>query len=117
MLVSACRSFEAPPAPAPEGRFFVVVPTTRDRQLRLNVESSPGLREIGARIVSCSGALDPAQALATALPHGDADWVLLCHQDVYFPSGFGAHLQALLAEIAPAERERTLIGFAGMARR
>ncbi|HSW25758.1 MAG TPA: hypothetical protein VLJ62_23560, partial [Burkholderiaceae bacterium] len=76
---------------------------------------SPGLREVGARIVSCRGAPDPAQALAAALPHGDADWVLLCHQDVYFPSGFGVRLQSLLAEIAPAERERTLIGFAGVA--
>lgn len=115
MLVAAHRTFEPPPAPAPTGRFCVVVPTTRERQLRLNVELSPGLREVDARIVSCRGASDPGQALATALPQCDAEWVLLCHQDVYFPSGFGARLQSMLADIPTAERDRTLIGFAGMA--
>mgnify|MGYP003694534727 CR=1 FL=1 len=32
-----------------------------------------------------------------------------------FPSGFGARLQSMLADIPTAERDRTLIGFAGMA--
>ena len=40
--------------------------------------------------------------------------MLLCHQDVYFPHGFGHRLNALLAGIAPDEARRTLIGFAGM---
>src|SRR5205085_329703 len=38
----------------------------------------------------------------------------LCHQDVYFPAGFGQRLNALLAGISAEERPRTLIGFAGM---
>lgn len=115
LVFSARRPFDAAPAADPAGRFCVVVPATRERQLRLNVERSAGLREVDARIVSCRGTTSPAHALEAALPHCDADWVLLCHQDVYFPSGFGARLQSLLAAIPADERERTLIGFAGMA--
>ena len=117
-VMQAVRAFasEAPsidPMPG-SARFTVVVPTNRDNQLRLNVEQSPGLREVGARIVARRGAADPAAALAGALPEVDADWVLLCHQDIYFPAGFGHRLQAVLAGIAPADRSRTLIGFAGI---
>lgn len=95
-------------------RFSVVVPTNRENQLRLNVLQSPGLREVGARVVAQRHASSPAAALAAALPQLDADWVLLCHQDIYFPRGFGEQLNAVLAGIAPADRPRTLIGFAGM---
>lgn len=94
--------------------FDVVVPTTRDGQLRRDVEASPGLREVGARIVSYRGARDPAEALERSREHVQADWILFCHQDVYFPAGFGTRLNALLAAIPPAERPRTLIGFAGL---
>ena len=40
--------------------------------------------------------------------------MLLCHQDVYFPQGFGQRLNQLLAGIPLDEMQRTLIGFAGM---
>jgi hypothetical protein len=40
--------------------------------------------------------------------------VLLCHQDVYFPQGFGRRLNAVLAQIPPEQAEGTLIGFAGI---
>ncbi|MFO1216888.1 MAG: hypothetical protein U1E89_00740 [Burkholderiaceae bacterium] len=114
LIVHAVRSFDAV-AQAPEAaRFSVVVPTTRDRQLRANVECSPGLREVGARIVSVRRAAHPAAALDAAAPHLDADWVLLAHQDVYFPRGFGQRLNTLLATIDANERQRTLIGFAGI---
>ncbi|MBC7482955.1 MAG: hypothetical protein H7337_13885 [Rhizobacter sp.] len=114
LIVQAHRSFSPPVGPAEPARFAVVVPTTRENQLRLNVEHSPGLREVDARIVSYRQALNPAEALEQSLAHLDADWVLLCHQDVYFPQGFGQQLNALLAGIAPEEATRTLIGFAGM---
>lgn len=94
--------------------FCVVVPTTSERQLRANVERSPGLHEVDAPIVSCRRALNPADALARALPHCDRDWVLFCHQDVYFPAGFGRRLAALLAAIPDAERATTLLGFVGI---
>lgn len=117
-VLQAVRSFAAAApittAGAGPGRFAVVVPTNRENQLRLNIEQSPGLREVGARVVARRHAATPAAALAAALPDIDADWVLQCHQDIYFPEGFGHRLQALLAGIAPADRPRTLIGFAGM---
>lgn len=113
-VVHAVRNFDDAPAPSAAGRFTVVVPTTRDRQLRANVEASPGLHEVDARIVSVRRAATPAAAMAVAASHLDADWVLLTHQDVYFPRGFGHRLQTLLAQITPQERPRTLIGFAGM---
>jgi hypothetical protein len=82
--------------------------------VRLNVDASRGLQEVNARIVSVRGARDPGEALERAREHCDADWLLLCHQDVYFPSGFGRQLNALLEAIPHDERARTLLGFAGI---
>ena len=114
LIVQAQRSFEACAAEPEPARFSVVVPTTRETQLRLNVEHSPGLREVDARIVSYRRARSPAEALEASTQHVDTDWVLLCHQDVYFPQGFGQRLNQLLAGIPLDEVQRTLIGFAGM---
>ena len=94
--------------------FDVLVPTNDERQLRVNVEASPGLREVQAQIVSCRGAAHPAEALAQGLPQLGADWVLICHQDVYFPAGFGEQLNALLAQIPAEARRHTLLGFVGL---
>lgn len=117
MIVEACKSFggaHAESAHAATSSFSVVVPTTRESQLRLNVEASPGLHEVGARIVSVRGAKHPGEALERSRTHCDTEWVLLCHQDVYFPAGFGRQLNALLDAIPDGERARTLVGFAGM---
>lgn len=113
-VICAKRPFVAAPTSSAVASFTVVVPTTRERQLRLNIEQSPGLREVDARIVSCRHAHDAAEALQTALPSCEAEWVLLCHQDVYFPAGFGQHLNALLAGIPATDRSRALIGFVGI---
>jgi hypothetical protein len=113
-VVHARREFEMAQSTGDAARFTVVVPTTRDRQLRANVEHSPGLAEVNARIVSVRRAANPAAALKAAAPHVATDWVLLAHQDVYFPRGFGERLNALLAQVAAADRVHTLIGFAGM---
>lgn len=114
LTVRGQRLFDAAPAAPGAARFTVVVPTTRENQLRLNVEQSPGLQEVQARIVSYRHAKSPAEALQGSLQHVSEDWVLLCHQDVYFPSGFGARLNAVLEAIPADERARSLIGFAGM---
>lgn len=113
-VIHAKRLFPAVPQAPSLAHFTVVVPTNRERQLRLNIEQSPGLREVDARIVSCRHAGNAAEALQKSLPSCEADWVLMCHQDVYFPSGFGQRLNALLASVPAAERQRTLIGFVGM---
>lgn len=115
LLIEARRGFAAVAPAAGPARFTVVVPTTRRNQLDANVLPSPGLTEVGARIVTCEAAANPAEALAAALPQVETDWVLFCHQDIYFPSDFGARLDALLATVPVAERNRTLIGFAGIA--
>jgi hypothetical protein len=91
-----------------------VVPTTRDAQLRVNVECSPGLHEVDARVISVRRATSAADALERALEHVHEDWVLLCHQDVYFARSFGTRLAALLDTVDAQQRSRTLIGFAGL---
>jgi SAM-dependent methyltransferase len=114
LVIEARRTFADASRLAGPARFTVLVPTTNERQLRVNVEQSPGLKEVGARIVSYRGARSPAEAFEQGLVHVDADWVLLCHQDVYFPAGFGEQLNALLAGIPTEERAKTLIGFIGL---
>lgn len=114
LVVQARRRLVQAPVLPGAARFSVVVPTTEETQLRRNVEASPGLREVQAHIVSVRGARNPADALAQARPHCHADWVLLCHQDVYFAAGFGEQLNAVLAEVPAEARSRTVIGFIGM---
>lgn len=115
LVIEARLSFGAA-APAPQPALFtVVVPTTREQQLRLNIERSPGLHEVDAQVIAYRGAADPAEALAAGAAHAESDWLLFCHQDVYFASGFGQRLNELLAAIPAEQRRSTLIGFAGMA--
>lgn len=95
--------------------FTVVVPCTQEHQLKTNVEASSGLKEVNARVVAIRGAQSPAHAVSDVLQHVNTEWILLAHQDVYFPQGFGEQLNAVLAEIPPGERATRLIGFAGIA--
>ena len=90
------------------------MPTTRETQLRANVERSPGLHEVRAQVISYRGASSPAEALSQSLAHCDSDWVLFCHQDVYFPRGFGEQLNAVLASVPAEARASALFGFIGM---
>lgn len=112
--VNAIRMDPTPPHASERARFTVVVPTTRDGQYRRNVESSPGLREVDARVVSYRGAANAAEALDGSREHCESDWILFAHQDVFFPAGFGVRLDALLGSVPEAKRRTTLIGFAGM---
>lgn len=113
-IVRAKRVFEPIQGGSETALFDVIVPTTNEQQLRVNVEQSPGLSEVNARIISYRGAKNPAQALEGALEHAQSDWVVLCHQDVYFPKCFGQRLNKVLAAIPPHERKQTLLGFIGM---
>lgn len=115
LYVLATRELEDAPALPGPARFAVVVPTTEDRQRRANVEVSPGLHEVGARIVAVRHAGSPGEALAAAQAEAGSDWLLLCHQDIYFPVGFGERLNAVLAAVPDAERPTTVFGFAGIA--
>ena len=115
LIVQACRPFAPVSNADGAARFTVVVPTTREGQLQENVCSSPGLAEVDARVVACRQASSPAHALSASLQACDTDWVLLAHQDVYFPRGFGFRLNQVLADIPESQRRKTIIGFAGMA--
>jgi hypothetical protein len=114
VIVQAVRGFDHAPRHAAQALFSVVVPTTRETQLRANIERSPGLHEVRAQVISCRGASSPAEALTQSLAHCDSDWVLFCHQDVYFPRGFGEQLNAVLAAVPPEARASALFGFIGM---
>jgi SAM-dependent methyltransferase len=117
-VVVSARPVFAPAAgdaPTLRGRVAVVVPCTRQDQFEANVQRSPGLLEFDARIVQVWDAASPADAVEQALPHcAGAEWILLCHQDVYFAKGFAAHLASVLDDIAPAQRRHVLVGFAGL---
>jgi hypothetical protein len=76
--------------------------------------ASAGLKEVCATVISIQGAHSPADAIAEAAREVDTDWVLLAHQDVYFPSGFGEQLNAILSAIPDREKKTALLGFAGM---
>jgi hypothetical protein len=65
-------------------------------------------------VISVRHASSPADALARALEHVQEDWVLLCHQDVYFARSFGHRLARWLDEVPAEQRCRTLVGFAGV---
>lgn len=114
LIIRGIRQFDDVQPASSQPLFDVVVPTTKEQQLRVNVEQSPGLKEVQARIISYRQAATPAEALESSLDHVQSDWVLLCHQDVYFPQGFGQRLNALLATISAEERPKTLLGFIGM---
>lgn len=113
-IIECSRQFDQAVVTSTSALFDVVVPTTKEQQLRVNVEQSPGLKEVQARIISYRHAASPAEALTQSLANVNSDWVLLCHQDVYFPKGFGQRLNALLATIPTVDRPKTLLGFIGM---
>lgn len=113
--VDAERCFEAAPADAGPSRFTVVIAASDDARLQRNADASPGLREVDARVIACTGAAGLAEALDGALPHCETDWVLVASENVYFPAGFGHRLNAVLAAIPADEWAGTLIGFSGCA--
>lgn len=113
-IVQAVRGFDDAPRRPGQALFSVVVPTTRETQLSANVERSPGLHEVHAQVISYRGASGPAEALSQSLAHCDSEWVLFCHQDVYFPRGFGEQLNAVLADVPAEARSSAMFGFIGM---
>ncbi len=118
-LIQATRIFATDPAAAHgagTARFSVIVasPISFDRPPAAVI--SPGLAEVRAQVVMAADPTSAAHAFAKAvkLDTTESDWILLCHQNTYFPAGFGHQLNALLAEIAKTDQEGTLIGFIGI---
>ena len=112
MIIVCSRSEES------QGRtavpLSVIVPVNNETQFALNVTRSPGLQEIGAQILPCREAKSAADAFMRGRAQASGQWLMLCHQDVYFPAGSGFALCEKLAGISEDESERALIGFAGI---
>ena len=113
-LIVNCRKVPPRYASVESAPFSVVVPVNNEPVFALNVMASPGLHEIGADIVPCRGHASAASAFRDGVERAHHDWVVFCHQDVYFPRGSGAALERVLGSIPHAQRTRTVIGFAGL---
>lgn len=92
----------------------VIVPVSRDWQFNLNLLRSPGLAEINAQIIPIQGASSAADAWEKGIQQAKHDWILMCHQDVYFPPGTGYAIQQELMEVHAKGVAGIPIGFAGM---
>jgi hypothetical protein len=92
----------------------VIVPVNNETQFALNVARSPGLQEIDAQIIPCRGAKSAADAFERGRVQATGQWLMFCHQDVYFPAGSGFSLCERLAEFPQDAAKRAVIGFAGI---
>jgi ubiquinone/menaquinone biosynthesis C-methylase UbiE len=92
----------------------VIVALNDDRQLEQNILKSPGLKEINAEIILCRGAKSAADAFELGKEKASREWLMYCHQDVYFPSGFGARLQGAMNGMDTERKRKSVIGFAGL---
>lgn len=88
----------------------VIVPVNRYWQYKENVLASPGLKEIYAPIIPIMAAENAAEAYEAGCKDARHPWRLFCHQDVWFPPGFGKELMERLGNTDP----RDIVGFAGV---
>ena len=93
----------------------VIVPVTNETQLHLNILKSPGLAELNAQVLLCRGANSATAAFNWGARQASSQWLIFCHQDVYFPKGSGHEIAKVLSEIPQSEAARTILGFAGLA--
>jgi SAM-dependent methyltransferase len=96
--------------------FSVIVPVNRPWQYELNILRSPGLSEVGAKVVCVQSAENAAAAFASGLAETTTPWVIMAHQDVYFPSGTGLAIASELAAIEDSGLAGTPVGFAGVSK-
>lgn len=113
-MVVQCRKRSEMVATGAGASVAVVVAVNNETQLQLNVLKSPGLPELNAQILLCRGANSAAAAFNWGAHQASANWLLFCHQDVYFPKGTGHAISRVLAEVPDSETSRTILGFAGL---
>jgi 2-polyprenyl-3-methyl-5-hydroxy-6-metoxy-1,4-benzoquinol methylase len=116
-MIIVCRKWamEALRGSGPVAPISVIVPVNRVWQYELNIARSPGLKEIGAEIVTVQGASSAAAAYTFGTQKARHAWHLIAHQDVYFPVGSGLALARQLGALEAAGRTRAPVGFAGLA--
>ena len=105
--------------------FAVVVAVNDEAKFRGNVLASFGLGEINAAVIPVRWASSAADAFdrgARLVAQSKlervraAEWILFCHQDVYFPEGSGKLLEAILADIPASLGRSMILGFIGLDR-
>lgn len=116
-MIVVCRKWamQALRGSGPVAPISVIVPVNRVWQYELNIARSPGLKEIGAEIVTVQGADSAAAAYTLGTQKARHAWHLIAHQDVYFPVGSGLALARQLGALEAAGRTRGPVGFAGLA--
>lgn len=114
-MVLDCTKAPAPPRSTGAQPFSVVVAVNNPTQLALNVTRSPGLIEVEAPVIAIEHATSAADAFARGCERAATEWIVFCHQDVYFPSGSGRALASTLAATGLGGANGQLIGFAGIA--
>lgn len=115
-IIITCKRDDAPAGPPAERpNLAVIVPLTNEPLAALNAARSPGFTEIDARVMPLRGGTSAAAVCRAAAAQSSADWFLFCREELYFPSGSGNRIAALLASIDPADAPGTAIGFAGIA--
>ena len=116
-MIIVCRKWamQALRGSGPVAPISVIVPVNRVWQYELNIARSPGLKEIGAEIVTVQGADSAAAAYTLGTQKARHAWHLIAHQDVYFPVGSGLALARQLGALEAAGRTRAPVGFAGLA--
>lgn len=114
-MVVQCKKRVQDAATAVSSSLAVVVPVNNETKLQLDILKSPGLAELNAPIFACSGADSAARAFNWGVSRSHSQWLIFCHQDVYFPKGSGHAIANILSKIPEAEGPRTILGFAGLA--
>jgi hypothetical protein len=115
-MVVVCSKVQlrAPTAVTRYAPFSVIVPVNRPLELELNIARSPGLREVGAEVITVEGATSAADAFERGAAQARHDWRLFVHQDVYFPTGSGLMLAEQLGAMTLDGRAVAPVGFAGL---
>jgi SAM-dependent methyltransferase len=92
----------------------VIVPVNRRLEFDHNLRKSPGLREISAQIFTVEGAVSAGQAFDALKNSVDCDWILVAHQDVYFPKNSGYKMLEELKKLEEKGVGDVPVGFAGL---
>jgi hypothetical protein len=108
------KRWPARQTPAPAAKVSVVVAVNRPLQYHLNIEASPGLKAIGAELVPITGAASAADALEQGRARAGGEWLIFCHQDVYFSEIAAWAISDALAQSQSPDMRDRLIGFAGL---
>lgn len=79
-----------------------------------NIYKSAGLQEMDAQIIPVQGARSAAEAFEYGRKAAIHDWIMYCHQDVYFPKGSGALIAQKLLQLQKRGLTKAPVGVFGI---